>query len=281
MLDAASPSDLIGTHQRASGELRVSLKRRGAATVLDDFFQSGCLKARLPRPERGGWTSVVTLNTSGGIAGGDRMSSLFEARPQTSATIAGQAAERHYRVLPDTPSSTIRTTIRVAEGARLEWLPQETILFDRSALDRVLTIELAEDFSFLGVETLVFGRAAMGETVERIGLRDTIRLRCGGRLVLHDAIRLDGPARAILSSPATGGGASAIANLLYAVPDAEDWTDRLRAALPGDVEAGVSAWDGMLVARLLAHDARLLRRAIVAGLAVLRGDRPLPRVWLC
>ena len=57
--------------QRASGELAVSLKQRGTHSVIDGLRQVGCLKARFPRPDDAAWLHVVTLNTSGGVAGGD------------------------------------------------------------------------------------------------------------------------------------------------------------------------------------------------------------------
>ncbi len=113
-------------------------------------------------------------------------------------------------------------------------------------------------------------------------MRDTIRLRRDGRLLLHDAIRMEGEVAAPLSRPAIGAGARAVATLLHVAPAAEAALEGLREAL-ADVPAewGASAWDGMLVARFLAADGASLRAAVVTGLQALRGDRPLPRVWLC
>ena len=268
--------------QRAVGELRVSLKRRGTATVLDGLRQAGCLKARLPRPVLDGWTDIVTLNSSGGVAGGDRLDATFEVQPGGRASIAAQAAERFYRVPLDSAQALVRTRIAVAADAAAEWLPQETILFDRCAMDRRLDIDLAESAQFTGVETLVFGRSAMGERVQHAWLRDLIRVRRGGRLVLHDAVRLDGPVDALLQRKAIAGGARAVATVLHVAPDAERSLDGVRAALLHEgAECGVSAWDGMLVTRILAASAALLRHAIVAALHILRDARPLPRVWLC
>ena len=87
-------------HQRAVGELRLSMRLRDGETVLEGLRQVGCLKARFPRPERGAWTSAVSLNTTGGIAAGDRLSSDIAVGQGARATIAGQAAERCYRALP-------------------------------------------------------------------------------------------------------------------------------------------------------------------------------------
>jgi urease accessory protein len=260
----------------------VVFKRRDDLTVLDDLRQVGCLKARFPRVEPEAWTTAVMLNTSGGIAGGDRLDSEFTVREGARATIAAQAAERFYRALPDSDAACVRNRLRVAAGACLEWLPQETLLFDRCAVDRRLDVELADDAWFLGVESLVFGRAAMGEIVAQAWLRDAIRVRRDGRWLLHDAVRLDGAVDAALQRATIAAGARAVATLVHVAPDAEAALDGVRAAL-ADVldEAGASAWNGMLVARILAPDAAALRRAVTAALAVLRAPRPLPRVWLC
>ena len=269
-------------HQRAVGELRLSMRLRDGETVLEGLRQVGCLKARFPRPERGAWTSAVSLNTTGGIAAGDRLSSDIAVGQGARATIAGQAAERCYRALPGATPARIRTRIAVAPGAAMEWLPQETILFDRCALDRRLEIELAADAWFLGVEAVVFGRAAMGERVGHADFRDMIRLRRDGRLLLQDAVRMQGDVAAKLARPAIGAGAGAMATLLHAAPDAEAALDGVRETLAdAPAEWGASAWDGMLVVRFLAADGASLRQAVVLGLQALRGSRPLPRVWLC
>ncbi len=267
-------------HQRARGTLRLSFKLRGAATVLDGLRQEGCLKARFPRTEHGGWTGAVTLNSSGGVAGGDALDTTIAAGPGTQATVASQAAERFYRALPGTTPAQVSTALHVAPGAALEWLPQETILFDRCAVQRRLMVNLTGDAWFLGIEQLVFGRTAMGEAVHKSSVRDLIQVRRDERLLLHDAIRIDGAVQSVLDRRATGGMARGVATLIHVAPDAETRLDALRQALAGH-DAGASAWDGMLVARIVASDGACLRTAVVAGLAALRAARPLPRVWLC
>jgi urease accessory protein len=258
------------------------LRRRGGRTVLARLRQEGCLKARFPRVLDDSWADVTTVNLSGGVAGGDQLAVQVSLQPGARATVSGQAAERFYRALPGSPPARVRTTLAVAEGGSLEWLPQESILFDRSSLDRSLDVELAADARFLGVESLVLGRAAMGETVEQVHLRDLIRVRRGGELLLHDAVRLDGGARELLARRATGGGMRAFATLTLAGPGADTLLDRVRDALAGTpAEAGASAWDGLLVARLAAADGAGLRTAVVAALAALRGGRALPRAWAC
>ena len=266
--------------QRAVGELRVVVKRFGAETVLDELRQVGCLKARFPRRIVSRWMDVVMLNTGGGVAGGDRLDVAIGVGAGGQATIAAQAAERCYRALAADGPSRVRTRLTVQAGASLEWLPQETILFDRCALDRRLEVDLAADARFLGVETIVFGRTAMGERVRQGWLRDLIRVRRGDELLLHDAIRLDGEIDKILQRAALGGGAGVLATLVYIAPDAGEKLDPVRAAF-GAAEAGASVWNGMLMARILGTDSASVRGTVIAALNVLRDARPLPRVWLC
>jgi urease accessory protein len=277
MYDGVSLSDGL---QRATGELRVSVKRRGGESVLDGLRQAGCLKARFPRAVAPGWFDATTVNTSGGVVGGDRLHSVISVGDGARATIAAQAAERFYRALPGGASSRVRTDVAVGIDAAAEWLPQETILFDRSALDRRLTVDVAAGSWFLGVEMLVFGRAAMGERVVTARLRDLIQVRRGDELLLHDAIRFDGEVDQVLERTAVAGGARAVATLVFVAPDAEARLDSVRGAL-ADSECGVSAWNGMLIARILARDGLASRRSVMAALSVLRDGRPLPRVWLC
>jgi urease accessory protein len=282
MYDAAYPSDVVSTLQRATGGLELRFRRRGARTMLSDLRQSGCLKARFPHGPDADWADAVMLNIGGGVAAGDRLDISVGLDPGAHLTLAAQAAERFYRALPGAAPSVVRSVVTVAEGASIEWLPQETILFDRASVDRRLDVSLAADARFLGVESLVFGRKAMGETVRTARLRDLIRIRRAGRLLLHDAIRLDDEIASVLAHRATGNGARAVATLVLVDPGAEALCEKLRAALAGlPVEAGVSAWDGMLLSRIVATDGASLRTAVVTGLAVLRGGRALPRVWMC
>ena len=287
MYDGASRSE-PSLLQRAVGDLRVTVKRLGAETVLDGLRQAGCLKARFPRRVVPGWMDVVMLNTGGGVAGGDRLDVAISVGAGGRATIAAQAAERFYRTRATDAPSHVRTQLTVAAGGTLEWLPQETILFDRSALDRRLEVDLAEDARFVGVETLVFGRSAMGEVVGQGDLRDLFRVRRGDELLLHDAIRIEGNIAAKLAHTAVGAGAKVVATIVYVATDTAEKLVALRSSAAdagpsarGTVEAAASAWNGMLVARILGPDSAAVRRSVIAALAILREDRPLPRVWLC
>ena len=281
MYDAAFPSS---THQRARGVARVTFRLRDGATVLEGLRQEGSLKIRFPNPEPGAWTSAVLLNTSGGVASGDVLRIEAGVATGAQATLATQAAERIYRAPPLGGAATIRTTLSIAAGAALEWLPQETILFEGSRFRRRLEANLAPDASLLMVESTVFGRLAHGEASVDADFRDDWRIRRGGALVFAEAVRI-ADAGATLDRLAVGRGARALATLLYVTPDAPSRLDEVRAVLEefaddsGDwLEAGASIVDGALVARALSPAPHRLRAALTSTMRVLRG-REAPRVW--
>jgi urease accessory protein len=275
MFDVASRSEHAPALARARGRLALRFVRRGGGTVLADLLQDGCLRVRFPR---GQGCMAVTLNTTGGIAGGDVMHTSVAWERGARASVVAAAAERVYRARPEDAPARVETRLLLGPGALAEWLPQETILFEQARLDRSLVVEMEPDADFLGLEALVFGRTARGERFAHGSLADRFIVHRGGRPVLHDAIRLSGAVGDVLGRAAVAADAAAVATLVKVAPDAEPLLARLRAVLPDF--AAASAWDGMLVARFVAPHGAALRRGIVAALGVLRDD-PLPRTWLC
>ena len=264
--------DAIAAPQRARGRLDLAFTHDGTSTRLKRFYQEGCLKARLPR---GPGAEAVAINISGGIAGGDALDIALTLAPGAEASFTTQAAERIYRAL-EAPAR-IRTRLSADTGSRLHYLPQETILFDGFGLERALDIDIAGDAEFLGVESLVFGRLAMGEVLGDGFLRDRISLRRDGILLWQDLTRIDGDIAAQLDRAGVAAGARALASIFATGPGMAARLDDLRAALAG-AHAGAS-WTGeILLARIQAQDAASLRRVVAKALAVLRPG-PLPRVW--
>ncbi|MDX5360610.1 MAG: urease accessory protein UreD [Alphaproteobacteria bacterium] len=262
--------------ERAYGEARLSVARSGGRTVLREAFQQGSFKLRFPRVFEGGQCEAVLINTAGGVTGGDRFAAEIAAGDGAALTLATQAAEKVYR----SPGGEARLAVRLAagRGARLLWLPQETILFDRGQLARTLDVEMAADATVLLCEAMVLGRTAHGETVRAGALRDRWRVRREGRLVYADDLRIGGEVGAATAGAATLGGACAFASLLLIAPDAEARLDTVRTALD-DVPAvaGASAWDGMLAVRAVARGGQDLRRALLRVLDALGAH--VPRVW--
>ncbi len=265
--------------QRAHGVLRLEVVDRGGRTRLSDLRQQGCLKLLFPRVEPDAPLEAVIVNTSGGIVAGDRLQCDVRAHPGTRALLTTQAAERCYRARAPVDIARLAINVEVAKHAVLEWLPMETILFDGAALERDLTVDLASGATFLAVESRIFGRTAHGERLHAVDLRDRLTISRDNRPILIDTIRLDHEGEATLSHPATAAAALAAATIVLVSPGAHDRLDATRAVLDGD--AGASAWNGMLVVRLLSRDAQQHRALIARILEILRDGRPLPAVWRC
>jgi urease accessory protein len=261
---------------RAKGALRVSSKRRAGGSVLDGLYQSGCLKLLFPRAEADALTGVF-LNTAGGLTGGDVLSLSARAGAGSRLTLTSQAAERCYRATGDS-IALMSTDLTIEADARLDWLPQETILFDQSALRRKLSVTMARDARFCMVEPLVLGRLAMGEVMRSGLFHDQVRVTRGEDLVFADALRLSGDVQAMLRGPATADGAGAMASVLYVGPDAEAHLAPLRA-LMGEAGGTSLIRPGVLFARLLAPDSFLLRRSLIPVIKHLHG-RALPKTWM-
>jgi urease accessory protein len=265
---------------RSQGELRLAFGRRDGRTVLKDSYQSGCLRARLPRRDEAGRPCAVLINTAGGLAEGDSVRQSVRWTRDTAATVTGQAAEKVYRALSH--GCRIETELRVEQGADAEWLPQETILFDRARLARETRILLDADVTFLGLEAVVLGRTAMGERMAQGALSDRLRIYRNGRLIYADALALEGEVDALMRRSAIGGGARAMAVIVHASTRAAALLEPVREALARPSgRAAASAWNGLLAIRLLAPDGAALRADIVAALMALREGRPMPRVWRC
>ncbi len=231
---------------------------------------------RVKFPDAAGRAEAVLLNTGGGVAGGDALGVDITLEAGAALTFTTQSAERIYRSLGDAAEIAVRLT--VGAGADLAHIPQETILFSRSRLKRSITVEMAEDARLLLAETVVFGRAAMGEVVTEGAFADSWRIRRGGKLIYADEVRLEGPIHDLLQRPALGQAAQSVGTILLVAPGAGDRCDDIRATLTtADCRAAASTWNGFLCVRLLGSPSGVRKTAavVIAGLS----RRPLPRVW--
>ncbi len=267
-------SDIFAAN-RATGTIALSVAARDGGTHRQSVHEAGSLRVRFPNVTSETLEAVI-VNTGGGMTGGDRFS-IDIAVGEGAHLIAGTtAAEKIYRSTG--PDATMDVALKVAAGGHLAWLPQESILFDRARLSRGIDIDLAEGASLIMAEAVVFGRAAMGEVMTEGFLADRWRLRRGGRLVYADALRLDGAIADKLARRAVTNGGIALATVLIA-PGGEAQLSAVRALEEQFVgEVGISAWNGIAVARLCAEDGARLRHDLIAVLAAL--GTSVPRLWL-
>lgn len=271
--DRAGEPATPATLPRARGTLDLSSKSRGDKSAIDRLRTSGCLRSLFPRRESG--VEAIVINTSGGLTGGDRLDVAATAGQGSHLTLTTQAAERAYKASSDI--ARVETRLEAVAGATLHWLPQELILFEGARLRRRLRIDLAADARLLLVEPVIFGRSAMGERLKDVHFDDRIEVWREGAPIYLDAVRLDGDLEARMQGPALGGGAGAMASLVYVAPDAEAHLPALRALLPDTCGASLMRED-LLILRMLARDSLTLRRSLLPVLDRLSRDT-LPTSW--
>lgn len=266
----------VPAYVRASGGVRLRFGLAGGVTQRLELHESGGYRARFPTSFES-HAEAVLINTGGGMTGGDRLGVEVALDARTRAVVTTQAAEKIYR--SQGPCTTVDSRLSLGNGAHLDWLPQETILFSGARLHRTLDVAMAADATLLACESLYFGRAAMGEILEAGAFRDTWRIRRAGRLVFADNLRLEGLVNLTLARKAVADGARALATVVLVHEDAERRLDEARAALAQAGSAcGASALDGLLIVRFLGQDAARLRADLARFLNVMRGT-PLPRSW--
>lgn len=262
--------------QRSHGEAAVGFAQAASGARLTGLRQRGSAKALLPHVR--GVPEVVFLNTSGGLTSGDTLSYSVDIAEGARVVATTQAAERAYRA--DAGPAEVRVAHRVGPGGWLDWLPQETILFDRANLRRQTRIDLAPDAGCLLLEAVVLGRAAMGEVVTELQFSDMREVYRADKPVFLEPFRLNSNILMRAENPAMLSGARAFATLALVSQGAEDALAPVRQVLdePG-VEGAASAFEGKLVLRLLAADGWPLRRQILKLIDVLRRGAAPPRVW--
>jgi urease accessory protein len=269
--------------QRADGGAELIVAGGPAGTRLARLYQHDPCRVLFPRGELDDPFTAVLITTSGGLAGGDRIALTIGAEAGATACVSTQAAEKVYRSAGE--DTRIDLSLTVGEGAYLEWVPQETILFDGARFDRRIGIDVAAGGRLLAAETVVFGRIAKGERFTHGLLHDAWRVRVGGRLAWADTLRLEDDIPAMLAHPAGFGGAVAQATVLALGPGAEALLGPTREMLEqAEGRAGATLVSGLLVARFLGSDARLLRRDVANLIATLRAQwvglpARVPRLW--
>jgi urease accessory protein len=275
----------------------VSLVREGVArlelaanqsgnTVLRDLFHSQPLRLLFPLESGRDVFQAVIACVSGGLVGGDRLDVTVKLGQNAQAMVIGQAAEKVYRSLG--ADCQIENSLEVGAGAWLEWLPQETIIFDGARLRRRTIARIQDGGALLAGEILAFGRGASGESLTHGLIQDGWEIRgSDGALIWKDVLRMDGDLAALLAHPASFDGARAYGTIIFAGAAARALLDVVRAELEkfaGLLRIGVTLVRGILLVRILGRSVIELRQAYAALWSLLRhraADLPqlLPRLW--
>jgi urease accessory protein len=270
------------------GHLHLHYRRQGSRTVALDRHEGPLRALQRLYPEGEAVCHHVLVHPPGGLVGGDRLDIDLRMDADTHAVVTTPGATRFYR--SEGEAAIQRTRLKLARGARLEWLPLETLAYDGCLGENHVSLDLDPGAQAMGWDLLALGLPAANAPFQRGSFLQ--HLQCGSRWLERGRIRANDAA--LLDGPTGWAGRRMLALLWFAFDEhAQDsLRDRLlavaRDALPplgGEVDAGVSApVEGIVVLRALAQRVEpaweLLQSVRAAWRHTAWGlDAHPPRVW--
>ncbi|MBI2752014.1 MAG: urease accessory protein UreD [Betaproteobacteria bacterium] len=260
-------------------ELALEYERRGTRTVLAKRRHEGPLAVQKPfYPEGEAVCHTIVVHPPAGIARGDELELAIRATRGAHALLTTPGAAKWYR--SSGPWARQRIAFEVADGAALEWLPQETIVFDGARAELSMQVELAGSARFIGWEVLCLGRSGSGERFRRGVCRIATEIRREGKLLWFERGRLEGGGE-LLESAVGLGGRTVCATILAAGVEVGA---ELVAACRRVHGATVTRLPGVLVARHLGDSSEEAKRGFAQLWSALRPGllgcaATEPRIW--
>lgn len=256
-------------------ELSLGFERIDGRTVLAHRRHDGPLVVQKPLyPEGGEVCHAIVIHPPAGIAGGDEVLLNVEAGKTAGALLTTPGAGKWYRSAGPWASQKLDFTV---DGA-LEWLPQETIVFDGALADLSTEVRLGADARYIGWEILCLGRTGSGERYQRGTTRLSTRIHRNGKLLWLERGRIDGGGK-LMQSQAGLGGHTVCGTLIAAAPDLGTKCAPTRAE-----GLAVTMLPGVLVGRYLGDSSEEAKRLFTRLWAVLRPallgrEAHEPRIW--
>ena len=265
-------------------ELALGFECADGRTALTRRHHAGPLVVQKPLyPEGSEVCHAIIVHPPGGIAGGDRLHIGIEAGAGSRVLITTPGAAKWYKANGRDASQDAR--IAVADGALVEWLPQETIVFDGARARLAMEIDLAENARYVGWDIAVLGRQASGERFHSGSLRQQTLIRRAGREIFAEGARVEG-GDALLASPAGFSGCHVAGTLVAACGNcSEDLLHACRALTPQDgAQHALTRLPGALIARYLGSSPQAARDYFTGLWTALRPalvgrEACIPRIW--
>ncbi len=267
--------------------LHLGFRRIEGRSTLHENRHRGPLRVQKALyPEGESVCQAIVLHPPSGIAGGDQLEIAVDVAAAAHAQITTPGAGKWYRSGGTEASQTLALT--VGEGATLEWLPQESIVFDGAIARMDTRVMLAADSRYLGWDTLCLGRAAAGERFRHGRFDLACRIERAGKplWIERGGFAGDDP---MFASPAGWADSTVSGTLLCTFPElpqqAAALLEALRTIAPADgARHGITVLPGLLVARYLGDNSEAARQWLARLWADLRPaccGRPavIPRIW--
>lgn len=269
------------------GRLSLELEKTDHGTRLSRSEHEGPLRIqRVLTPEGPRCPHIYLLHPPGGVVGGDRLHTELTLGAGAELFVTTPAAQKLYR--SSGARAEIHSSLRLHEGAKLEWLPSETLAFSAAEAELQTRVELSAGAAFLGWDIACYGMPARGETFERGRVLSRFEVWRAGRPLLVEAFELASP-ESLLRAPFALRGLPVVATL-FAVPAeervGEGLVERVREAVgePAGVACGVSSLNELLVVRVLGQNVEHVRAPLIRAWQLLRPEllgraATLPRIW--
>lgn len=267
------------------GQLHLVFDRQSDKTILSQSRVQAPLKVQRPfYPEGDAICHSVLLHTAGGIVGGDRLSYQIQAQPQAQVLLTTAAATKVYRSTGKPAHQ--QTQITIAPGSCVEWLPQETILFNGALYRQDLRVDLGTDALWLGWDVTRLGRSARGERLETGEWRSKTEVWQGDRLLWVDPQWVQGGS-AMLDSPHGLAGYPVIGSLAFLGQEVSPQVVEKARQLAGGItqgDWGTTRLMAGLLCRYRGQSTVEARRWLIQVWHLLRAEGMgrsgcLPRVW--
>jgi urease accessory protein len=263
--------------------LHLQFERRDARSVLAARRHDGPLVVQKALyPEGDAVCHAIVVHPPAGIAGGDELAIDIRAAKGAHTLLTTPGAGKWYRTAGPWARQSI--AIEAQHEAIVEWLPQETIVFDGALADISMAVNLEGDARYIGWEILCLGRKGSGEGFERGQCRFSSTLRRDGRLAWFERGSI-GPDSIVAQSRAGLGGRSVAGTMIAAAPVIDDsLLAACREPAPRSGDGAVTRLPGALIARYLGDSGEAAREYFAALWTRIRPalagrDAIAPRIW--
>ena len=258
--------------------LSLRFQHEDGRTVLGEKRFDGPLVVQKPfYPEGEAVCHAVVVHPPAGIVGGDQLSLRVSADPDTSVLLTTPGAGKWYRSAGSYASQKLCFEV----AGSLEWLPQETIVFDGALAQMQCEVRLGASARYIGWEILCLGRrTGSGECFAkgRVELRN--RIFRDGNPLWHEHGVIDANGR-LLHSPVGLNGKSVCATLVAAAPQVDAVVVAKCRQVP---DVSVTLLPGVLLARYLGDASEEAKQRLIELWQILRPaiagrSAQLPRIW--